>query len=53
MSKANRERKGIEEALGWIKIVGRLRKPKLKGLSKVDRAFIFAAVACNLYGRQS
>jgi hypothetical protein len=51
--KSHRVRKSIEEAFGWIKIVGRLRKPKLKGLSKVDRAFIFAAVAYNLCGRQS
>jgi IS5 family transposase len=41
---STRVRKRIEEAFGWIK----MRKTKLRGLSKVDWAFAFTAAACNL-----
>ncbi len=41
-------RKRIEEAFGWMKTVGGLRKTKLRGLPKVDWAFSFVAVAYNL-----
>jgi Transposase DDE domain len=41
-------RKRIEEAFGWIKTVAGLHKTKLRGLSKVDWAFTFAAAAYNL-----
>jgi transposase len=43
-----RARKRIEEAFGWIKTIAGLRKVKLRGLSKVDWAFTFAAAAYNL-----
>ncbi|MGB7589344.1 MAG: IS5 family transposase [Solirubrobacterales bacterium] len=45
---SQRVRKRIEEAFGWIKTVAGLRKVKLRGLSKVDWAFTFAAAAYNL-----
>jgi transposase len=45
---SQRNRKRIEEAFGWIKTVGGLRKTKLRGLPKVDWAFTFAAAAYNL-----
>jgi transposase len=41
-------RKRIEEAFGWIKTVGGLRKTKLRGLPKVDWVFSFVAAAYNL-----
>ena len=45
---SQRRRKLIEEAFGWIKTVGGLRKTKLRGVEKVDWAFTFAAAAYNL-----
>ena len=45
---SQRIRKRIGEAFGWTKIVGGLRKTKLRGLPKVDWAFTFAAAAYNL-----
>lgn len=45
---SQRIRKRIEEAFGWIKGVAGLRKTKLRGLSKVDWTFTFAAAAYNL-----
>jgi hypothetical protein len=47
-AKSLRIRKRIEEAFGWIKGVGGLRQTKLRGLSKVDWAFTFAAAAYDL-----
>jgi len=47
-AKSQRIRKRIEEAFGWIKVVGGLRQTKLRGLAKVDWAFTFAAAAYNL-----
>lgn len=41
-------RKRIEEAFGWVKTVGGMRKTKLRGLPKVDWAFAFVAAAYNL-----
>lgn len=43
-----RIRKRIEEAFGWIKTIGGMRKTKFRGLSKVDWAFAFTAAAYNL-----
>jgi len=43
-----RIRKRIEEAFGWIKTVGGMRKTKFRGLHKVNWAFAFAAAAYNL-----
>jgi transposase len=45
---SQRIRKRIEEAFGWMKIVGGLRKTKLRGLPRVDWAFSFIAAAYNL-----
>jgi transposase len=45
---SQRIRKRIEEAFGWMKTVGGLRKTKLRGLPKVDWAFTFVAAAYNL-----
>jgi transposase len=45
---SQRIRKRIEEAFGWMKAVGGLRKTKLRGLPKVDWAFTFVAAAYNL-----
>ena len=41
-------RRRIEEAFGGIKTVAGLRKTKLRGRPKVDRAFTFATAAYNL-----
>jgi hypothetical protein len=41
-------RRRIEEAFGGIKTVAGLRKTKLRGRPKVDRAFTFATAASNL-----
>jgi len=45
---SQRIRKRIEEAFGWMKTVGGLRKTKLRGLPKVDCAFTLVAAAYNL-----
>ena len=45
---SQRIRKRIEEAFGWMKTVGGLRKTKLRGLPRVDWAFTFIAAAYNL-----
>lgn len=41
-------RKRIEEAFGWMKTVGNLRKTKYRGVPKVSWHFIFTAAAYNL-----
>ena len=41
-------RKRIEEAFGWIKSVAGMRRPMLRGLSRLGFAFTFAAAAYNL-----
>jgi hypothetical protein len=45
---SQRVRKRIEEAFGWIKTVAGLKKPRFRGLARVDLAFTFAAAAYNL-----
>jgi transposase len=45
---SQRIRKRIEEAFGWMKSIGGLRKTKLRGLPRVDWAFSFVAAAYNL-----
>jgi Transposase DDE domain len=47
-AQSQRSRKRIEEAFGWIKTVVGMRRPKLRGLARVDWAFTFAAAAYNL-----
>ncbi len=44
---SQRVRKRIEEAFGWMKSVGGLRRPMLRGLPRVGFAFTFAAAAYN------
>jgi len=41
-------RKRIEEAFGWMKTVGNLRKTRHKGVEKVDWHFTLIAAAYNL-----
>jgi transposase len=41
-------RKRIEEAFGWMKTIGNLRKIKYRGILKVSWHFIFTAAAYNL-----
>lgn len=45
---SQRIRKRIEEAFGWMKSVGGMRRPMLRGLSRIGFAFTFAAAAYNL-----
>lgn len=41
-------RKRIEEAFGWMKTIGNIRKIKYRGIPKVSWHFIFTAAAYNL-----
>ena len=43
-----RVRKRIEEAFGWIKTVGGLRKTRHRGTARVGWLFTLTAAACNL-----
>jgi transposase len=45
---SQRVRKRIEEAFGWMKTIGGMRRPMLRGTDRVGWAFIFAAAAYNL-----
>ena len=45
---SQRIRKRIEEAFGWMKSVGGMRRPMRRGTNKVGWAFTFAAAAYNL-----
>ena len=45
---SQRVRKRIEEAFGWMKSVGGMRRPMLRGTDRVGWAFTFAAAAYNL-----
>ena len=45
---SQRVRKRIEEAFGWMKSVGGMRRPMLRGLPRIGFAFTFAAAAYNL-----
>jgi hypothetical protein len=45
---SQRIRKRIEEAFGWMKSVGGMRRPMLRGLPRMGFAFTFAAAAYNL-----
>jgi hypothetical protein len=46
--KSQHIRKRIEEAFGWIKTIGGMRKSRFVGRAKTDWAFTFAACAYNL-----
>lgn len=45
---SQRIRKRIEEAFGWMKSVGGMRRPMLRGTDRVGWAFTFAAAAYDL-----
>ena len=45
---SQRIRKRIEEVFGWMKSVGGMRRPMLRGSDRVGWAFAFAAAAYNL-----
>ena len=46
---SQRKRKRVEQVFGWMKMVGMLRKVKLRGISKVGWLFTFTGAAYNLY----
>ena len=45
---SQRVRKRIEEAFGWIKTTGGLRKTRHRGTARVGWMFTLTAAACNL-----
>ena len=45
---SQRLRKRIEEVFGWMKTVGGMRRPMLRGIDRVGWAFSFVAAAYNL-----
>jgi IS5 family transposase len=45
---SQQKRKRIEEAFGWMKTIGTLRKLRHRGLPRVDWVFTFTAAAFNL-----
>jgi transposase len=46
---SQQKRKRIEQSFGWMKIIGMLKKVKLRGLEKVSWLFTFVGAAYNLY----
>jgi transposase len=46
---SQQKRKRIEQSFGWMKIIGMLKKVKLRGLQKVRWLFTFVGAAYNLY----
>ena len=46
------KRKRVEQSFGWMKIIGMLKKVKLRGLHKVSWLFTFVGAAYNLYRLQ-
>ena len=47
VSQRKRERKRVEHSFGWMKMVGMLRKVKLRGIDKVGWLFTFTGAATN------
>jgi len=45
---SRRKQKRIEEAFGWLKTVGMLRKTRHRGVFTIGWVFTFAAAACNV-----
>jgi transposase len=45
---SQQKRKRVEEAFGWMKTIGMLRKLRHRGLARVDWLFTFTAAAYNL-----
>lgn len=46
---SQQKRKRIEQGFGWMKIIGMLKKVKLRGREKVSWLFTFVGAAYNLY----
>lgn len=46
---SQRKRKRIEQSFGWMKIIGMLKKVKLRGRENVSWLFTFVGAAYNLY----
>jgi hypothetical protein len=46
---SQRKRKRIEQSFGWMKIIGLLKKVKLRGREKVGWLFTFVSAAYSLY----
>ena len=42
------QRKRVEQSFGWMKMVGMLKKVKLRGIDKVGWLFTFTGAAYNL-----
>jgi hypothetical protein len=45
---SQRKRKRVEQSFGWMKMVGMLKKVKLRGIEKVGWLFTFTGAAYNL-----
>ena len=45
---SQRKRKRVEQPFGWMKMIGMLKKVKLRGIDKVGWLFIFTGAAYNL-----
>src|ERR1700682_2649985 len=45
---SQRKRKRVEQSFGWMKMVGMLRKVKLRGIDKIGWLFTFTGAAYNL-----
>ena len=46
--RSQRKRKRVEQSFGWMKMVGMLKKVKLRGIDKVGWLFTFTGAAYNL-----
>ena len=45
---SQQKRKRVEQSFGWMKMIGLLRKVKLRGLEKIGWLFTFAGAVYNL-----
>ncbi len=45
---SQRKRKRVERSFGWMKMIGMLKKVKLRGIDKVGWLFTFTGAAYNL-----
>jgi len=45
---SQRKRKRVEEVFGWAKVVGTIRKVKVRGRARVSAVFTFAIAAYNI-----
>jgi len=46
---SQRKRKRVEQSFGWMKMIGMLKKVKLRGIDKVGWLFTFTGAAYNLF----